>query len=234
MESQERDERTAAALERYRPPYDLTADMLVVPALCPTAPLRQTFPRVPFLAVRGKTPLVLWFSRITEVCYCDAAGERRCEGGPETALYNELNIIALLHQRAFFVPGIYATGERTIRIGHRYGMPKQLTSMHVQVHGTHFEASMMDSACQSFVRARLLGSGRGVAQMVSRLWPRQLWPARFPAGTQVRAMIQATPRVHVAHVRRGQLCLDTPWLPQAVSLLPVGLYLPRLRMRLPP
>jgi hypothetical protein len=24
------------------------------------------------------------------------------------------------------------------------------------------------------------------------------------------------------------------WLPEAVSLLPVGLYLPRLRMRLPP
>jgi hypothetical protein len=233
MDSQER-ERTAAALERYRPPYDLTADMLVVAALCPTAPLRQAFPRVPVLSVRGKTPLVLWFSRITEVCYCDAAGERRCEGGAETALYNELNIIALLRQRALFVPGIYATGERTIRIGHRYGMPKQLTSMHLRVHGTHVEASMMDGASESLVRARLLGSGRGVAQMVSCLWPRQLWPARFPAETQVRAMIQATPRVHVAHVRQGQLCLDTPWLPQAVSLVPVGLYLPRLRMRLPP
>jgi hypothetical protein len=233
MDSQER-ERTAAALERYRPPYDLTADMLVVPALCPTAPLRQTFPRIPVLSVRGKTPLVLWFSRITEVCYCDAEGECRCEGDAETMLYNELNIIALLHQRALFVPGIYATGERTIRIGHRYGMPKQLTSMHVQVHGTHFEATMTEGACESFVRARLLGSGRGVARMESRLWPRHLWPARFPAGTQVRAMIQATPRVHVAQVRQGQLCLDTPWLPQAVSLLPVGLYLPRLRMRLPP
>jgi hypothetical protein len=233
MDSQER-ERTAVALERYRPPYDLTADMLVVPALCPTAPLRQTFPRVPFLAVRCRTPLVLWFSRIIEVCYCDAAGERRCEGGAETALYNELNIIALVRQCALFVPGIYATGERTIRIGHRYGMPKQLTSMHVQVRGTRFEASMTDGACESFARAQLLGSGRGVARIVSRSWPRQLWPARFPAGTQVRTVIQATPRVHVAHVRQGQLCLDTPWLPEAVSLLPVGLYLPRLRMRLPP
>lgn len=233
MDSQER-ERTAAALERYRPPYDLTADMLVVPALCPTAPLRQTFPRVPFLAVRGKTPLVLWFSRITEVCYCDAAGERRCEGGAETALYNELNIIALLRQRALFVPGIYATGERTIRIGHRYGMPKQLTSMHVQVHGTHFEASVMDGACESFVRARLLGSGRGVARIVSRSWPRHLWPVRFPARTQVRTVIQATPHVHLAYVQAGQLSLDALWLPEAVSLLPVGLYLPRLCMRLPP
>jgi hypothetical protein len=233
MDSQER-ERTAAALERYRPPYDLTADMLVVPALCPTVPLRQTFPRVPFLAVRGKTPLVLWFSRITEVCYCDAAGERRCEGGADSALYNELNIIALVRQHALFVPAIYATGERTIRIGHRYGMPKQLTSMHVQVHGTHCEASMMDGARESFARARLLGSGRGVAQMLSRLWPRQLWPARFPIGTDVRAMIQATPRVHLAYVQAGQLSLDAVWLPEAVSLLPVGLYLPRLRMRLPP
>src|SRR5919198_984206 len=217
MESQER-ERTTATLERYRPPYDLTADMLVVPALCPTAPLRQTFPHVPFLAVRGKTPLVLWFSRITEVCYCDAAGGRPCEGGAETALYNELNIIALVRQRAVFLAGIYATGERTIRIGRRYGMPKQLTSMHVQVHGTHFEASMMDGACESFARARLLGSGRGVAQLVSRLWPRQLWPARFPIGTDVRAMIQATPHVHLAYVQAGQLSPDTPWLPGGVSL----------------
>jgi hypothetical protein len=233
VDSQER-ERTAAALERYRPPYDLTADMLVVPALCPTAPLRQTFPRVPFLSVRGKTPLVLWFSRVTEVCYYDAAGERRCEGGAETALYNELNIIALLCQRALFVPGIYATGERTIRIGHRYGMPKQLTSMHVRVHGTHFEASMMDGACESFARARLLGAGTRVARIVSRFWPRHLWPTRFPAGTQVRTVIQATPQVHLAHVQVGQLSLDTAWLPEAVSLLPVGLYLPRLRMRLPP
>jgi hypothetical protein len=233
MDSQER-ERTAAALERYRPPYDLTTDMLVVSALCPVAPLRQAFPRVPFLAVHGKTPLVLWFSRITEVCYCDAAGERRCEGGAETALYNELNIIALLRQRALFVPGIYATGERTIRIGHRYGMPKQLTSMHVQVHGTHFKASMMDGTGESFVRTRLLGSGKGVARIVSRFWPRQMWPACFPAGTQVRAVIQATPRVQVAHVEAGQLSLDAAWLPDAVPLLPVGLYLPRLRMRLPP
>ena len=233
MESQER-ERTAAALERYRPPYDLTADMLVVPVLCPTAPLRQTFPRVPFLSVGGKTPLVLWFSRITHACYRDAAGERRCEGDGEPPLYKELTIVVLLRQRALFVPSIYATSERTIRIGHRYGMPKQPTLMHLQVHSTRFEASMIDGARESFVRARLLGRGVGVAPIVSRLWPRQMWPACFPAGTQVRAVIQATPRVQVAHVEAGQLSVDAAWLPDAVPLLPVGLYLPRLRMRLPP
>ena len=73
-----------------------------------------------------------------------------------------------------------------------------------------------------------------MARMVSRLWPRQLWPARFPAGTQVRAMIQATPHMYLANVQAGQLSLDAVWLPEAVSPLPVGLYLPRLRMRLPP
>jgi hypothetical protein len=47
-------------------------------------------------------------------------------------------------------------------------------------------------------------------------------------------MIQATPRVQVARVEAGQLSLHAAWLPDAVPLLPVGFYLPRLHMRLPP
>ena len=127
----------------------------------------------------------------------------------ETALYNELNIIALLRQRALFVPAIYATGERTIRIGHRYGMPKQPASMQVRVDTTRFEAQMMDGACESFARARLLGSGRGVAQMVSRLWPRQLWPARFPIGTDGARCFKRR-RGCMSHTCGRDSCVWTP------------------------
>src|SRR3712207_5364795 len=71
-------------LAEYSPPFDLTADMLFVMAAVPTRPMRQTFPRVPFLSMLGNTPLVIWFSRITEACYGVGAGERHCDGGPGT------------------------------------------------------------------------------------------------------------------------------------------------------
>jgi hypothetical protein len=48
----------------------------------------------------------------------------------------------------------------------------------------------------------------------------------------VRATIQATPRARLALVR-GRLALNAPWLPAVAPLLPIGLYLPDLRMRLP-
>src|SRR5690242_15883161 len=41
--------RTGAVEVGEEPPYDLSADMLVTVALCPTASLRRTFPAVPFL-----------------------------------------------------------------------------------------------------------------------------------------------------------------------------------------
>jgi hypothetical protein len=44
------------ALADYQPPFEVTADLLVVPALCPTAPLRRAFPSVPFLSLLGRTP----------------------------------------------------------------------------------------------------------------------------------------------------------------------------------
>ena len=56
----------ALAAERYRPPFVLTSDMLFLIALARTRDLQHSFPGVPFLSVLGRTPLVVWFSRITE------------------------------------------------------------------------------------------------------------------------------------------------------------------------
>src|SRR3712207_9415759 len=64
-----------------------------------TAPLRRAFPDVPFLSALGRTPLVIWFSRITEACYRDATGQRRCDRATEGVPDNELNVLALLRER---------------------------------------------------------------------------------------------------------------------------------------
>jgi hypothetical protein len=144
-----------------------------------------------------------------------------------------LNVVAFLRRRALFVPGIYATSELTIQVGHGYGMPKQPTTMRMQVEGSRFRSEMRDGTRQSFVRARLLGSGKGLAKLVSRLLPRWTWPVRFPSGSGIRALIEETPGVQLAQVQAGQLALEAEWLPQAVRLLPVGYYLPGLRMQLP-
>ena len=69
---------------------------------------------------------------------------------------------------------------------------------------------------------------------LDRLWPRQVWPARFPSGSQVRACIQHTPCAQLALITAGRLALAAPWLPRPVALLPLGLYLPDQRMQLPP
>ena len=220
-------------LTLYGPPFDLTSDMLFVAAFAPAGPLRRAFPGVPFLAVAGRIPLLMWFSRIQEACFRDAAGKRRCLGGPESVLYNELNVIALLRRPAVFVPGIYATSPLTIRLGHRYGMPKQPTTMGLATTRRQIASRVIDGRRRSFVRARLLGSGRGLAALVSRFWPWWSWPARFPDGRQVRARIVATPRVQLARVRGGRLALDAAWLPRPVPLLPLGIYVPDQRMQLP-
>ena len=226
--------RTAAIFDRYAPPFELTTDMLFALALCPTAPLRRTFPGVPFLSLLGKTPLVIWFSRVTEACYRDATGQRRCDRHTEGVPYNELNVLALLRARALFVPGIYATSELSVSIGHGYGMPKQLTAMTVTTTANRFSATTAGLASPSFVQARLLGSGRAVAKLLSPLWPRRVWPVRFPSGSEVRGTIQAAPRIQLAHVQRGPLSVEATWLAEPVSLLPVGVLTPALRMELPP
>jgi len=219
---------------QYAPPFDLTSDMLFVLALCPSTLLRRTFPEVPFLSLLGRTPLLLWFSRITTICYHDATKRQHCMNGSSAGLYQELNVVAFLRERALFVPGIYATSMLSIRVGHRYGMPKQPTTMGVQTVDQRFHSQMRDGMRQSFVRARLLGLGKGVTGLISRCLPSFTWTVRFPSGSGIRGLIEETPRVQLAHVQAGRLALEAEWLPQAVMLLPVGFYLPGLRMQLPP
>jgi hypothetical protein len=226
-------ETMADIFAQYGPPFDLTSDMLFVLALCPTRPLRRTFPAVPFVSLLGKTPLLIWFSRIKQMCYQDAEGQRRCTGGLETSLYDEVNVAALLRERALFVPGIYATSELTIRVGHRYGMPKQLTTMWFQCEPKRLCAVMKDGKEQSMLLARRLGAGRRVARLLSRLWPRQIWPVHFPSGSNIRPLLQATPSGQWVYVKLGQLALEATWLAGVVALLPIGFYVPNLQMQLP-
>ena len=221
------------AADSLEPPYDLVSDMMFAVALCPTRAMRRAFPGVPFLSLFGKTPLVLWFSRITEACSNDEKGERICMR-EQQGLYNELNAMAPLQDRAIFVPGIYATSELSIRIGHRYGMPKQPARMLVEEDGNRFTSKTMHGRRRSYVRARLIGGGKLIGKIVSLLWPMWTWPARFPDGGEVRALIEETPAIQLAFVRSGRLSLEADWLPRSSYLLPVGVYAPELRMQLPP
>jgi hypothetical protein len=218
-------------LKEYTPPYELLSDMLFVLALCPTPPLRQCFPEQPFLSLGGKTPLLMWYSRVREIQY-GHEGERRQLGSEQDVLYNELNVLALLRQRALFVPAIYATSNLTIAIGHAYGMPKQKAAMTLRVERGHLTSTLQQGAGKSTVQARLLGPARHLGSLFSGLWPCSVWPTCFPEGSEVRSLIQATPCVQPAWVR-GELRLATPWLPDPLSLLPLGLYLADQRMQLP-
>src|SRR5438045_3794312 len=112
-----------------RPPFDLASDMLFVACFVSTAPLRRTYPGIPFLSLLGRTPLVLWFSRVSEGCYRDQASAVHCLGGPQETLYNEVTILAVLRKRALFCPLIYASNDLSIPIARLYAMPKQAQPM---------------------------------------------------------------------------------------------------------
>jgi hypothetical protein len=221
----------ASVLDRFVPPYDLTSDLLFVAALAPAAPLHRAFPQAPFLTLGGRALLVMWFSRITGAVYGTPEGKRQTEGGPGAPLYHELNVVALLRRRAFFVLRIYATSVRTILIAYHYGMPKQLTRMSFDLVNNTLSSSTHVDGRESFVRARLL---KAVDPLPSALLPVRIWPALFPFGSATRPLIQAVPQIQIARVDASQLDLGVPWLPQPVSFLPYGLYLPNQCMQLPP
>jgi hypothetical protein len=209
--------------------------MLIVGGLAPTSALRNAFPAFQFLSLAGRSPIVLWFARVWSMCYRDPAGGERCDADGGDLPYDELTVLALLRQRAFFVPVILANGERTIRIGWgRYGMPKRPVAMVLRMDRAGFAAQAIWEGRESFVRAKFLTGGRSAGRIVSRLWPRRAWTAWFPSGTRIRARIEATPRVQLAHVRAGCLSLPVRWLPRPAPFLPLGLYLPGQVMELPP
>lgn len=217
--------------EHLVPPFDLESDMLFAFAATSTADLGRHHPDVPFLGVGGATPLVLWFSRV-----------RRLEHGPEggrTSLdeasgfgYDELNVVAVLRTRGLFVPGIYATSDLTLRLGHRYGMPKERAPMTFAADAHRVASEVRHGRARSRIEARLLASGRLFGAAIDRASPWWTWPVHFPDGSFVRALVRRVPRAQLAHVR-GRLALEEPWLPHPVSLLPLGAFVPGHRMRLP-
>jgi hypothetical protein len=222
-----------AVLAHYRPPYTLVSDMLFAAALIPTAPLQRHFPGAPLLSVTGRTPLGMWFSRVKRMHYQDENGEEVCQGSNETVVYHELTLIALLRRRAILAPAIYASGSLTILLGRfHYGMPKHPVQMSMVVEDHHLKSTVLDGAHKTVVSAHWQGSGAAamkVAKQIEGLWS---WPAIFPDGRALEVEILQTPQIHPAQVR-GSLALAAGWLPDPASLLPWGLYVPDLCMRLP-
>jgi hypothetical protein len=229
------DKDPASVVEQYRPPFVLTSDIVLVVALAPTGPLRRDFPGVPFLSLLTRTPLIVWFARITESCYHDTAGEFRCErGSGAEGLYSEVNVVALVRQRALFVPGIYASDAHTVHIARfYYGMPKHLERAAAHVGQREFLGELINGDQHSLVHARPVGAGRGLGAAMARLWPRWTWPVHFPSGRYVRALILEAPCVQLAWIRAGRLALHTAWLPTSVRFMPIGLSVRGLRMKLP-
>jgi hypothetical protein len=217
--------------ERYRPPFDLEADMLFVTTAVPSGLLASNFPGVPFLRLAGSTPMVLWFSRVRSLCH--GPPEQRMKLDESTGFgYDELNFVVLLRGRRLFVPVIYASGGLTQELGHRYGMPKRPVTMSFVARERVVESTAASPGVRGEVRASLLAAGRILALPFAWSTPWWSWPAHFPDGSYIRALIQGVPRAQLASVRGG-LDLDVPGFPRLIRLWPVGLFVPGLRMRLP-
>jgi hypothetical protein len=218
-------------LERYPPPFDLESDMLFALAAADVRPLRSAFPTLRFGEVRGRVPLLLWFSRIRRIWHGPTEA-RSCLDERDGYGYDELTVAVPLPERALFVPGIYATSALTLAIGHRYGMPKRPAHMGFAADAERVSSWTGLEGARSEVEASLLASGRVLGSLLRRTLPWWSWPARFPSGEAVRARVQRLPRVQLAGVR-GTVALPEAWLPQPVHLFPLGLFVPGLGMRLP-
>jgi hypothetical protein len=218
-------------LTRYVPPFDLESDMLFALAVVDVLPLRSAFPALRFGEVRGRVPLLLWFSRIRRIWH-GPAEVRSCLDERDGYGYDELTVAVPLPERTLLVPGIYATSPLTLAIGHRYGMPKRPAEMRFAADAERVSSWAAREGARSEVEASLLASGRVLGSLLRRTLPWWSWPARFPSGEAVRARVQRLRRAQLAGVR-GTLALPEPWLPEPVRLLPLGLFVPGLRMRLP-
>lgn len=225
--------------ERHPPPYDVPSDMILVAARPGLEPLRRSFPEQPFEPLGGRALLVAWFSRVLAIHYggSPADGPARGARGRLDAVadgfpYRELNLAVLLRGGRWFVPAIYATSELTLRIGHRYGMPKRLVRMSFEADEARL-ASRAWAGGESFVEARLHLSGRAPAWLLERLPSWWTPTVTFPDGSWIRARIDGAARLRPARVLAGRLELREPWLPEPAPLLPWGLYLTGFRMRLP-
>jgi hypothetical protein len=199
----------------------------------PSQPLRRAFAGTPFLSLLGRTPLIVWFSRVSEGCYRDDTGSGHAIGGPEQTLYNEVTILAGLRKRALFSPVIYASNPLSIPIATRYGMPKHVGSVSFEMSEGNLNSALRVAGGGGTVSAQVIRGGRWLALILSRLWPVWTWPVAFPSGRSIQALVQATPKVQLARVRRGSLALSEP-RKLGGSFIGLGVFIPQLRMRLPP
>jgi hypothetical protein len=216
------------------PPFDLVSDMLLTGATCPVGPLRKSFPDVPFLALGDRAVVGMWFSRVLSA-RVGPGGERELTpaSDPHDFPYAELTVAVLVRGGHAFVPGIYATGELTLRIGHRYGMPKVLVPMTYEASDRAVRSVAWVRGGESRVAARVLASGRLLAALLDRAFPRWSPIVSFPSGSNVQARLERAERVHLTWIDSGRLALDEPWLPRAVALWRLALHVPRQRMVLP-
>lgn len=220
--------------ETYPPPFDLTSDMLLLGATCAVAPLQAVFPALPFVSLGGRALLGIWFARIMEI-RCGQGGRRRIEAdeSPAGVPYDELNVAALLRNRRLFVPGIYASSHLSLRLGHRYGMPKKWTNMDYRASGREVRSHAVVENARSFVTARSLPGGRLVGTGLARTLPWWSWRVDFPSGSWIESLIESGGGARLLWVKEGELTLDEPWLPRAVTLRGPALHIPRQRMMLP-
>lgn len=220
--------------ERYRPPFDLQADMLFMAALAPAGPLGRHFPEVPFLRIGTAVPMIVWFSRVTMLEY-DFDGSRLVLDDEDGFAYEELNVVAVCRRRQLFIPGIYATSELSVAIGRGYGMPKEFIDMQFSASAglRRVRSHARLGRSESWAKARLLTTGSSLARMIMSVGAWWTWPARFPSGRAIRARISAIPRVRLSW-GEGVVDVGEPWLPEPLKLWRPGLYVPALRMSLPP
>jgi hypothetical protein len=219
--------------DRFGPPFDLRADMLVTLVGLPTAPLRRAFPDVPFASVLGRTPALVWFSRVTSGCAHDAAGRRFCQGGGPRPLYNELTVLALRRDRALFCPAIWATSKRSVRIGRRYGMPKAGAAMGVAGSAGALVSVLRARGRRSWAWARALGGGRLTTAMLRAALPRAAWPVWFPHGPPLAAELEGLEHAWLC-AATGRLDLPGGWASGVLQPLPAALAVRGLRFRMPP
>jgi hypothetical protein len=221
--------------EVLAPPYDLRSDMLLAVALVPSGPLRAGFPSVPFLSLGGRTPVAVWFAKITVGCHRTPGGERVCISDRLSIPYSELTVLAALSEPAAFVPGIYTTSHLVLRIGDLYGMAKRPAHATFPRGGRHFRSVVQPftNGKSSFVQAEIVGSGRPLAWLASRVMPFISPSVYLPMGASVRAVLTRVRLAHLALVRDGSLDVGEPWLSRPVPFLPLGVYLRDFWMHMP-
>lgn len=219
--------------ETYPPPFNLDSDLLLVAGTCALAPLRSTFPHVPFLEVGSRAVLGVWFARVHDIRSGPNGGRRIRPATPSDLPYQELNVGVLLRGRRLFVPGIYATSELTLALGHRYGMPKKQARMTYQFSGGEVSSQVRSDGGDSRVVARSVTGGRLAGTLVSRALPWWSWPVHFPSGSRIEALLERAEDTRLVWLSDRRLALNEPWLPEPVSLWRLGLHVPRQRMRLP-